>query len=95
MTSGSTVSFLLHYVDVGSDGCPALLLAYGISTATTLIPTLSALYHDNSVPALTASENVSLFGSYVPFLLIPLGIAVDMSARLITIIGKEGKLKTD
>ncbi|ORX39019.1 transmembrane protein 6/97 [Kockovaella imperatae] len=63
-----------------------LLLAYGASTATTLLPTLQALFTVPSTPPLSTLELANLLGCYVPYLLIPLGIAMDMSIRLHRII---------
>nr|XP_031862314.1 uncharacterized protein CI109_002279 [Kwoniella shandongensis]KAA5529386.1 hypothetical protein CI109_002279 [Kwoniella shandongensis] len=63
-----------------------LLLAYGASTATTLIPCLGALFTANPKPAFTTTEWVTLLSEYIPFLLIPLGIAVDMGVKLVKIV---------
>jgi len=66
----------------------AILLAYGASTATTVIPVLHALFY-SPVPAktvLSTMEIVNLLGTYVPFFLIPLFMAVDMSMRLMKIV---------
>lgn len=67
----------------------ALLLAYGASTTTTLIPTLTYLLNPTIVsPPLTSSELLTLLSSYIPFLLIPLTVTIDMGWRLMTIIGQ-------
>jgi hypothetical protein len=67
-----------------------LLIAYGASTATTLLPCLSALFDPKIVsPRFTNAEFASLLASYIPFLLIPLGIAVDMSLRIVKVLGRE------
>jgi len=66
----------------------AILLAYGASTATTVIPVIQALFY-SPVPVKTAlgtMELVNLLGTYVPFFLIPFFMALDMSVRLIRIV---------
>lgn len=71
-----------------ADGVTALLLAYGASTATTLVPVLNAVLTDpHSKPPLNGMELAMLLSSYIPFLVIPLGIAIDMGVRLCSIIG--------
>jgi hypothetical protein len=68
----------------------ALLLAYGASTTTTLLPTLQYLLNPSIVsPPLTTSELAALLSSYTPFLLIPLTITLDMGFRLYAIIGRD------
>lgn len=68
----------------------ALLLAYGASTTTTLLPTLQYLLNPSIVsPPLSTSELGALLSSYIPFLLIPLTITLDMGWRLIKIIGRD------
>lgn len=65
-------------------------MAYGASTATTLLPVLNAVLTDTETkPALNASELGMLLSSYVPFLVVPLAIAVDMAWRLTKIAGAE------
>lgn len=72
-----------------TDRTTALLLAYGASTATTLLPVLNAVLTDPySKPPLTTTELGILLSSYVPFLVIPLGMAVDMGLRLWSIVGE-------
>lgn len=67
----------------------ALLLSYGASTTTTLLPTLQYLLNPTIVsPPLTTSELAALLSSYIPFLLIPLTITIDMGWRLHTIVGQ-------
>ncbi|WWC64141.1 uncharacterized protein I303_106749 [Kwoniella dejecticola CBS 10117] len=63
-----------------------LLLAYGASTTTTLIPCLGAIFTANPKPPLTTREIVTLLSEYIPFLLIPLGMAVDMGVKLTKIV---------
>lgn len=62
-------------------------MAYGASTATTLLPTLQALLFDTKTsPPLNAAELGLLLSSYGPFLAIPLAMAVDMSFRIVKLI---------
>lgn len=68
----------------------ALLVAYGAATATTLLPVLNAVLTDKtSTPALNAAELGMLLSSYIPFLVIPLAMSVDMALRLVAICGRE------
>ena len=46
-----------------------------------------ALFFYPHKPDLTTPQLVNLLGTYVPFFLVPLGMAVDMSLRLMRIIG--------
>lgn len=71
----------------------ALLLAYGASTATTLVPTLQALFTIPPSPPLSNLELVNLLASYIPFLLFPLGIAVDMGWRIGKILARDQERK--
>lgn len=73
---------------------PALLLAYGASTTTTLIPTLTYLLNPSIVsPPLSSSELLTLLSSYIPFLLIPLTVTIDMGWRLMGIISQAQERK--
>ncbi|OCF54450.1 hypothetical protein L486_07998 [Kwoniella mangroviensis CBS 10435] len=64
-----------------------LLLAYGASTATTLIPCLGAIFTASPTPPFTKREITTLLSEYIPFLLIPLGMAIDMGVKLVKIVG--------
>ncbi|BEI83952.1 hypothetical protein CcaverHIS002_0405560 [Cutaneotrichosporon cavernicola] len=65
-----------------------LLVAYGASTATTLLPVLQRLLFDTKTsPPLTAAELAGLLGCYVPFLAIPLLMAVDLGFRIAKLLG--------
>lgn len=65
----------------------ALMLFYGASTATTVVPCLYYLFTDTaSVPPLTTPQVVNLAATYVPFLLLPLTMAVDMGFKIIKMI---------
>ncbi|KAG6326814.1 hypothetical protein ID866_12275, partial [Astraeus odoratus] len=68
-----------------------LLLFYGASTATTVLPCLATLFATPitsaetmaaGVPPFTSFQQLLLLSSYFPFLLIPLMMAVDMAFRL-------------
>lgn len=59
------------------------------------MPVLNAVLKDPySKPPLNATELGMLLSSYVPFLAIPLGMAVDMGLRLCSIV-KEAQLVSD
>jgi len=70
------------------------ILAYGASTATTLLPSLAAVLSapvgETSIRGvqITEGQRMNLLFSYVPFLLIPLGMAVDMCFRIAKIVGE-------
>jgi hypothetical protein len=73
-----------------------LLVAYGASTATTLLPVLQALFiGPDPQPPLTSTELGMLLGAYVPFLFIPLTMAVDFSFRIARIIGQADAAKRE
>ncbi|OWZ40959.1 hypothetical protein LQV05_004788 [Cryptococcus neoformans] len=63
-----------------------VILAYGASTATTLLPCLHTIFTTQATPPHTTAEIANLLAEYVPFLLLPLGMAVDMSWRIVKII---------
>ncbi|WVQ75387.1 hypothetical protein IAR50_005007 [Cryptococcus sp. DSM 104548] len=69
-----------------------LLIAYGASTATTLLPCLQAILYPSPTsiiqPPHTTAEIVSLLSEYVPFLVIPLAMAVDMGWRVVSMLGQ-------
>jgi hypothetical protein len=65
-----------------------LLLAYGASTATTTLACVATFLYGTPAPLLTASQRIFLLSSYVPFLLIPLAMAVDSAFRLVSIAGE-------
>jgi hypothetical protein len=68
------------------------LIAYGASGAATVLPCVAVLI---AIPdaatsvsplALTLSQRIMLLASYVPFTLIPLCLAVDLSTRTVKLI---------
>jgi Zn-dependent membrane protease YugP len=68
------------------------LIAYGASGAATVLLCVAVLFAipdaaiSASPLALTLSQRIVLFASYVPFTLIPLCIAVDLSMRTVKLI---------
>lgn len=78
------------YTDVA-----ALLLVYAASTATTLLPCLANLLSDVHEPALTSTQLLMLLSSYLPFLLVPVAMAVDMAVRLGRAIQVAERVKTE
>ena len=60
-----------------------MTLAYAAHTATTLLPVLYYLLTDTATsPPLDSLELATLLASYVPFLLIPLGMLVDATVKV-------------
>ncbi|KAF8630459.1 hypothetical protein AX15_002908 [Amanita polypyramis BW_CC] len=73
-----------------------LLLAYGASTATTTLPCVAAILQTPETTAATIAQKIVsvtfeqrllLLSGYIPFLLIPLMMAVDMAFRLNKVVG--------
>lgn len=65
-----------------------LLVAYGASTATTLLPVLQGLLFDTKTnPPLTTVEFAGLMSCYLPYLGIPLMMAVDLGFRIAKLLG--------
>lgn len=63
------------------------MLFYGASTATTVVPCLYYLFTDTaSIPPLTTPQIANLAATYIPFLLLPLGMAVDMGMKVVRMI---------
>ena len=60
----------------------ALILFYGASTSTTLVPTLYYALTEQANPKYTTLEFGNILATYIPFLLIPLGMALDMGVKL-------------
>nr|ODN88626.1 hypothetical protein L203_02636 [Cryptococcus depauperatus CBS 7841] len=63
-----------------------VLLFYGASTSTTLFPCLQTILRVEAFPPHTTAETMNLLAEYVPFLLLPLGLAIDMGLRIVKII---------
>ncbi|KAI0076612.1 hypothetical protein K474DRAFT_1691295 [Panus rudis PR-1116 ss-1] len=75
----------------GSQKIYLLLLIYAASTTTTLLPCLAILLATPTtspetvaakIISVTAEQRLLLLSSYVPFLIIPLTMLVDMSSRV-------------
>ncbi|KAJ3806545.1 transmembrane protein 6/97 [Lentinula lateritia] len=78
----------------GSRSIYVLMLAYGASTATTVLPCI--VYFLQERHNMTSSQRLMLLSSYVPFFLVPLLMAVDMGFRVYNIVSYiEVKGKTE
>ena len=84
---------LLTLFPAGSKSIYILLLIYAASTTTTVIPCVAILLNtpvsENPVPGIisvTASQRQLLLSSYVPFLLLPLLMTVDMAFRILALV---------
>jgi len=64
----------------------AWMVAYGATTVTAVIPTLAAVFTTPVKPPLTTAEILKFLVAYVPFLLIPFSIMVDMGMRCVRLI---------
>ncbi|TNY18090.1 transmembrane protein 6/97 [Rhodotorula diobovata] len=69
-----------------------LLALYGASSATTTFACIATVLH---TPGLSSAQLTKLLASYVPFMLVPLCIAVDYGTRLTRVMRAlgEGKAK--
>jgi len=68
---------------------PALLLIYAASTSTTLLPCILHILNPPApLPASTTYQLVFGLGSYIPFLIFPAGMMVDMGWRLMKMVDK-------
>ncbi|KAJ4469863.1 transmembrane protein 6/97 [Lentinula aciculospora] len=77
----------------GSRSIYILLLAYGASTATTVLPCIFYFFQEHNM---TATQRLILLSSYVPFFLVPLVMAIDMGSRVYNIVASaEMKGKTE
>lgn len=72
-----------------------LILLYGASTATTTLPCVAVIFQTPDTTASTIAQNIAsvtsaqrllLLSSYIPFLLIPLIMAVDMAFRVLNLV---------
>lgn len=72
-----------------------LVLLYGASTATTTLPCVAVIFQTPETSASTIAQNIAsvtsaqrllLLSSYIPFLLIPLIMAVDMAFRVLSLV---------
>ncbi|KAK0446864.1 transmembrane protein 6/97 [Armillaria borealis] len=69
----------------GSRSIYILILFYGASTATTTLP---CIFHVIGSDALATGQMWMLLSSYIPFFLLPFGMAVDMAFRIYGIMEK-------
>ncbi|KAK0217780.1 transmembrane protein 6/97, partial [Armillaria fumosa] len=69
----------------GSRSIYILILFYGASTATTTLP---CILHVIGTDELATGQMWMLLSSYIPFFLLPLGMAVDMAFRIYGIMEK-------
>jgi hypothetical protein len=74
----------------GSTSIYPLLALYAASSATTTYACLATVL---TMPGISQPHLVKLLASYVPFLLIPLAMAVDFGLRLTEIAQREEKGK--
>ncbi|KDQ51011.1 hypothetical protein JAAARDRAFT_185480 [Jaapia argillacea MUCL 33604] len=72
-----------------------LILIYGASTATTTLPCLTVLLSTpiseapvDGLVTITSEQRLMLLSSYIPFFIIPLTMAVDMSFRILKLVRK-------
>lgn len=79
----------MHLTD--SHSIYLLMLVYGASTATTTLPCLTVLLSTPitsaqtiaaGIQSITVSQRFLLLSSYLPFFLLPLFMAVDMTLRI-------------
>lgn len=85
--------YALAHLMQGSRTIYILLLAYGASTATTTLPCVMViLATPQTNPALrqivsvTTAQRTLLLLSYIPFFVVPLVMALDMSSRVLTYV---------
>ncbi|KIJ55617.1 hypothetical protein M422DRAFT_774602 [Sphaerobolus stellatus SS14] len=80
-----------YYLYRGSRKIYIPLIIYGASTATTTLACLTTVFSVPSTtnaadalkhPALTDFQRLALIACYVPYMLIPLGMALDMAVRV-------------
>ena len=71
------------------------MLLYGASTATTTLPCVAVLFQTPETTALTIAKGIAsvtpeqrvlLLSSYIPFLLVPLIMAIDMAYRILDLV---------
>lgn len=91
-----------HALTLGSRLIYILLLIYGASTATTTLPcvaiilatpTTSPATVAQGIVSVTAAQRLLLLSSYVPFMVIPFVMAVDMAIRIAGLIKKGAALE--
>ncbi|KAJ3918646.1 hypothetical protein F5877DRAFT_29487, partial [Lentinula edodes] len=68
----------------GSRSIYVLMLAYGASTATIVLPCIVHFLQEHL--NMTSSQRLMLLSSYVPFFLVPLLMAADAGFRVYNIV---------
>ena len=72
-----------------------LILLYGASTATTTLPCVAVIFQTpettastiaRGIASVTSAQRLLLLSSYIPFLLVPLLMAVDMAFRVLSLV---------
>lgn len=66
------------------------IVAYGVEASTTTLACLAEIAFNNT---LATDHKVKMLGLYIPYLLIPLLLAVDFSRRIISDLNSAPKLK--
>ncbi|KAJ3776364.1 hypothetical protein FB446DRAFT_307156 [Lentinula raphanica] len=85
----------------GSQSIYPLLIAYGASTATTTLPCIFYILKEYSESRITSTQLLILLASYIPFLVVPLVMAIDVGFRVYRIVvvrdgeEEEGKVKRE
>ncbi|KAJ3824134.1 transmembrane protein 6/97 [Lentinula raphanica] len=85
----------------GSQSIYPLLIAYGASTATTTLPCIFYILKEYSESRITSTQLLILLASYIPFLVVPLVMAIDIGFRVYRIVvvrdgeEEEGKVKRE
>ena len=69
-------------------------IAYASHVATTMVPIIAELFY-NTEYGITENEIWTLFGFYVPYLIIPLMILVDSYIRVTKAISPVQHIKTE
>ncbi|KDN48279.1 hypothetical protein RSAG8_02871, partial [Rhizoctonia solani AG-8 WAC10335] len=92
----------LYVLKKNSPYTPILLTLYGSHVTTTVVPVLTTTLATpifTSAPdtapftSLTASQLTILMASYIPFLAVPLAMAIDGTRRMIRVVGRTQELE--
>ena len=107
MVGGTNTSYVQSaYWVIGTDSRAIypILLIYAASTATTTLPCLALILSTpttsvstvaQGIVSITSAQRSLLLSSYVPFFLIPLGMAVDMAFRVVRLVKIGAKVEQD
>jgi hypothetical protein len=86
---------MLYWIGADDRRIYPLLIAYGASSATTTFACIATVLYGLPATALTSNETAFLLANYVPFFLLPLGMAIDLAFRLVSVVAsvdtKEGR----